>query len=80
MEPIRLTDYLAVLPSAHGVSLVDPSQQLAAKLFLKLPELVTATPNSNRALQQRVAADFSLLALVLTTLTVVATVVLNWSR
>lgn len=80
MQPIRLTDYLAAIPNVHGVGLVDPNQQPGAKLFLKLPKILAAKQNFFQALLQHALADFSLIAMVFTTVLVVATVVLNWSR
>ena len=80
MEPLRWTDYLAAIPNAHGVGLVDLNQQPGSEVFLKLPVLGASKPNCIEALWEGAVADCFLLALVFTTLTVVATVVLNWSR
>jgi hypothetical protein len=80
MEPIRWTDYLAAIPNVHDAGLGAPNPQSERELFLKLPQLVASKPTGLQALWRSAVAEFFLLALVFTTMLVVATVVLNWSR
>ncbi len=80
MEPLRLTDYLAAIPSAHRIDLLSPNSQLGTEPFLKFANLVIPGPISDHAFHQRAVAEFSLLALMVATAIVVATVILNWSR
>ncbi len=80
MEPTRWTDYLAVIPVVHGADLADPNPRANRELFLNLPNPPASKPGGMRTPRHDAVADFSLLALVFTTLLVVATVVLNWSR
>ena len=79
MEPICSTDYLAAIPHAPVVGFVEPDKKPGAELLLKLPKLASPRPMSDHAFHQRVAADFSLIALVIAAVIVVVTVILNWS-
>ena len=62
MEPLRSTDYFAIIP----------------KVRLPVPEILY--PIRAEIFRWHVMADLSLLALVLATATIVATVFLNWPR
>jgi hypothetical protein len=80
MNTIRTTDYLGAIPFAPLVGFLVPDLRPGTELLLKLPKLATPMPTSGQGFHQRVAADFSLIALVATAATMVAIVFLNWSR
>ena len=80
MELIRSTDYFAAIPNAPGVGLLEPNQQPGIELLLKPARLMAQELISAQALRQHAVAEFSIVALMITTAIVVATVVLNWSR
>ena len=65
MEPIRSTDYFAVIAKTHGIGLLEPT----------IPGPIAA-----QAIHQHAVADLSIVALVITTAILVTTVILNWSR
>jgi hypothetical protein len=82
MKPIRTTDYLAAIPYVPFVGLLMPNVGPGLDPLLKVPKLAQPMPPpmSDQAFHQRVAADFSLIALVAIAAITVGIVVLNWSR
>jgi hypothetical protein len=80
MQPACSTDYFAVIPAVGLARRLGPSQQSVAEPSFKPTNPVTPRLISDALFHHRMAGDFSLLALVVTTATMVVCVIANLSH
>ena len=80
MQPVCSTDYLAIFPAGARVRHLGPSQRSVTEPSFKLTKPAIPRTVSDEVFHQRMAADFSLLASVVTTLIFVVGVIPHLSR